>query len=144
MPIIGITGSQNTKGFLQPNPPTIGTATDVGTSRAFNNGAATVTFTPAATGAAATSFTATSSPGGYTATVASSPLTVTGLESNTSYTFTVTGTNAAGTGQPSSASSAITATTSQTNITCNGLINGSATANQSGGTPFSGPNPYTY
>jgi hypothetical protein len=111
MPIIGITGSQNTKGFLQPNPPTSVAATDVGTSRAYNNGAATVTFTPAASGAAATSFTATSSPGGFTATGASSPLTVTGLQSGVSYTFTVTGTNAAGTGAASSASSAITATT---------------------------------
>jgi hypothetical protein len=111
MPIIGITGSQNTKGFLQPNAPTIGTATDVGTGRAFNNGAATVTFTPAASGAAATSYTVTSSPGGFTGTGSSSPITVTGLQSNTSYTFTVTGTNGAGTGPASSASSSITATT---------------------------------
>lgn len=111
MPIIGITGSQNTKGFLQPNPPTGVTATDVGTGRAFNNGAASVAFTPAASGAPATSYTVTSSPGGYTATGSSSPITVTGLQSNTAYTFTVTGTNSAGTGQASSASSSITATT---------------------------------
>jgi hypothetical protein len=111
MPIIGITGSQNTKGFLQPNAPTIGTATNVGTSRAYNNGAATVTFTAAASGAAATSFTVTSSPGGYTGTGASSPITVAGLQSNTAYTFTVTGTNAAGTGAASAASNSITATT---------------------------------
>jgi hypothetical protein len=111
MPIIGVTGSQNTKSFLQPNPPTIVSATDVGTGRAYNNGAVSIAFTPAATGAPATSFTVTSSPGGYTETGASSPLTVTGLQSDTAYTFTVTGTNAAGTGQPSSASSSITATT---------------------------------
>ena len=111
MPIIGVTGSQNTKGFLQPNAPTIGTATDVGTGRAFNNGAATVTFTPAASGAAATSYTATSSPGGFTGTSSSSPITVTGLQSNTAYTFTVTGTNAAGTGAASAASGSMTATT---------------------------------
>jgi len=42
---------------------------------------------------------------------ASSPITVTGLQSGTSYTFTVTGTNAAGTGDASSASNSITATT---------------------------------
>lgn len=111
MPIIGTSGSQNTKSFLKPNPPTIGTATDVGTGRAYDNGAATVTFTPAATGAAATSFTVTSSPGGFTATGASSPLVVQGLQSGVSYTFTATGTNAKGTSNSSAASSAVTATT---------------------------------
>ena len=40
--------------------------------------------------------------------------------------------------------SAITATTSKTNITCNGFNNGTATAIASGGTPFAGPNPYAY
>lgn len=55
MPILGVTGSQNTKGFLQPNAPTGVTGTDVGTSRAYNNGAISVAFTPAASGAAATS-----------------------------------------------------------------------------------------
>jgi hypothetical protein len=107
MPIIGVIAS-SAKGA--PGIPTIGTATNVGTGRAFNNGAATVTFTPGA-GATATSFTATSSPGGFTATGASSPLTVTGLQSSTSYTFTVTATNAAGTSAASAASNSITATT---------------------------------
>jgi hypothetical protein len=37
-----------------PDAPTIGVATDVGTSRAFNNGAATVTYTAATTGGATT------------------------------------------------------------------------------------------
>lgn len=111
MPIIGVTGSQNTKGFLQPNAPTIVSAVNVGASRAYNNGAATITFTPAASGAAATSFTVTSSPGSYTASGASSPIVVTGLESDTVYTFTVTGTNGAGTGSASSASGSVTATT---------------------------------
>ena len=40
--------------------------------------------------------------------------------------------------------SAITSITSQTNLICNGGSNGTATANPSGGTPFAGPNPYTY
>lgn len=93
--------------------PTIGTATDVGTSRAYNNGASTVTFTAAATGGAATSYTAISTPGSFTASGASSPLTVTGLSSATSYTFKVYGTNASGTWSvnQSSASNSITATT---------------------------------
>lgn len=108
MPIIGVLAS-SMKGA--PGVPTIGTATDVGTGRAYNDGAATVTFTPAVGGAVATSFTATSSPGGFTATGASSPLTVTGLQSSVSYTFTVTASNAAGTSAASSASNSITATT---------------------------------
>ena len=93
-----------------PGVPTNVTATDVGTNRAFNNGAATVSFTAGA-GATATSFTVTSSPGSYTASGSSSPITVEGLQSNTSYTFTVTGTNASGTSNPSSASASMTATT---------------------------------
>ena len=99
--------------FIAPDAPTGVSATDVGTSRAFNNGAATITFTAPTTGntVGITSYTATSSPGGYTASGASSPLTVTGLQSNTSYTFTVTATNSYGTSSASSASASITATT---------------------------------
>lgn len=99
--------------FIAPDAPTGVSATDVGTGRAFNNGAATVTFSAPTTGntVGITSYTATSSPGGYTASGASSPLTVTGLQSNTAYTFTVTATNAYGTSSSSSASSSITATT---------------------------------
>jgi hypothetical protein len=142
MPIIGTTGSQNTKSFLNPNAPTIGTATDVGTGRAYNNGAATVTFTPAPTGAAATSFTVTSSPGGFTGTGASSPITVTGLQSNTSYTFTVVATNSVGPSAASAASNSITATTvpqaptigtATKNTSAVGQINVAFTANANGG-----------
>jgi hypothetical protein len=140
MRIIGVTGSQNTKGFLQPNPPTIVSATDVGTSRAYNNGAATVAFTPAASGAPATSYTVTSSPGGYTGTGSSSPIVVAGLQSNTAYTFTVTGTNAAGTGQASSESSSVTATTvpqaptiGAVNATAVGRVTVAYTAGATGG-----------
>jgi hypothetical protein len=107
MEILGVIAS-SAKG--KPGIPTSVSATNVGTGRAFNNGAASVSFTAAA-GATATSFTATSSPGSYTASGASSPLTVEGLQSNTGYTFTVTATNASGTSDASSASSSITATT---------------------------------
>lgn len=94
-----------------PDAPTIGTATDVGTSRAFNNGAATVAITSAAaTGGTPTSYTVTSSPGGFSAS-GTSPVTVTGLQSNTAYTFTARGVNATATGAASVASNSITATT---------------------------------
>jgi hypothetical protein len=58
-------------------------------------------------GSAITSFTVTSSPGGVTATGSSSPITVTGLNAVTSYTFTVTATNAIGTGSASDPSTAV-------------------------------------
>ena len=93
-----------------PDAPTIGAATNVGTSRAYNNGSATVAYTAAATGGTAATFTATSTPGSFTATGAS-PITVTGLQSATSYTFAVTPTNSTATGPASSSSSSITATT---------------------------------
>jgi hypothetical protein len=92
-----------------PDAPTIGAATNVGTSRAYNNGSATVAYTAAATGGPVTTFTATSTPGSFTATGAS-PITVTGLQSATSYTFAVSAANANGT-LTSAASSSITATT---------------------------------
>lgn len=96
--------------YLAPAAPLIETATDVGTSRAFDNGAVTIAFTAQGPNAA-TSFTVTSSPGAFTATGPSSPLTVEGLQSNTAYTFTVTATNAAGTSPASAASGSVTATT---------------------------------
>lgn len=110
MSIISIISSS---GKSAPGAPTIGTATDVGSGRAFNNGRADVTFTaPAYNGRSAiTGYTVTSSPGGFTGTGSASPITVTGLQSNTAYTFTVTATNAIGTSAASAASNSITATT---------------------------------
>jgi hypothetical protein len=111
MPIIGVIGSSGDRNV--PDAPTIGTATNVGTGRAYNNGRADVTFTaPVYTGGTPiTGYTVTSSPGGFTGTGASSPVSVTGLQSGVAYTFTVTASNAVGTSAPSAASNSITATT---------------------------------
>lgn len=94
-------------------PPASLSATDVGTSRPYNNGSATVSFpAPSAIGGSAiTSYAVTSNPGNFTTTGSASPLTVTGLQSNTSYTFTATATNGIGTSAASNASASITATT---------------------------------
>ena len=98
-----------------PGAPTIGTATDIGSSRTYTpqNGGASVTFTAPVYdgGLPITSYTATSSPSGFTGTSATSPITVNGLAPSTSYTFTVTATNSRGTSAASAASNSITATT---------------------------------
>ena len=85
------------------------TATNTPTSRAYNNGAASVAFTPGTV--LGRTYTAISSPGSYTATASGSPIVVTGLQSSTQYTYTVTSTNNYGTSSASSASSSVTATT---------------------------------
>lgn len=87
-----------------PNAPTIGTATVAsGTS-------VSVAFTaPACVGGGAiSSYTAFANCGIYTASGASSPLTVTGLTIGTTYTFKVTAANAYGPSYPSSASNSAT------------------------------------
>jgi len=88
-----------------PPAPTIGTASNIaGTTNA------NVAFTAPSSdnGNAITSYVAVSTPGNVSATNASSPITVTGLSGNTSYTFTVAATNSVGTGPASAASNSIT------------------------------------
>lgn len=92
-----------------PDTPTIGAPSDVGTSRAYNNAAATVSVTAAATGGTPATYTVTSSPGSISAS-GTSPVTVTGLNSQTSYTFTAQGVNTTATGPVSSASSSVIVT----------------------------------
>ena len=89
-----------------PGAPTIGTATNTG-----DGGTVSVAFTaPTFAGipAVITGYTVTSSPGGFTGTGASSPITVSGLTNGTAYTFTVTATNASGTSAASAASNSVT------------------------------------
>ena len=84
-----------------PAAPTIGTATSPA------NGQLSISFiAPNNGGSPITGYTATTSPGGFTATGASSPILFTGLAANT-YTVTVTATNAVGTGPASAASNSI-------------------------------------
>ena len=86
-----------------PGAPTIGTAT-------AGVGEVSVAFTAPANPGYPTTLTyeVTSSPGGFTATGSSSPITVTGLTNGTEYTFTVTATNDTGTGPASAASNGAT------------------------------------
>jgi hypothetical protein len=102
--------SQGANDFLMPYAPTIDSASNVGTARPYNDGAIDVSFT-ADPRNAATSYTVLSTPGNYTASGSSSPIRVTGLSSDTAYTFTVTATNAYGTSEASSTSGSVTATT---------------------------------
>lgn len=146
MPILGVIASSGDRNV--PDAPTIGTATNVPSGRAFNNGRADVTFTaPVYTGGTPiTGYTVTSSPGGFTGTGAASPISVTGLQSNTAYTFTVTATNAIGTSAPSAASNSITATTvpqaptigTATDLGTGTSVSVAFTANATGGSAITG------
>ncbi|MFP5039385.1 fibronectin type III domain-containing protein [Parasediminibacterium sp. JCM 36343] len=95
----------NSHAFLLtvPGAPTSVTAT-------AGNGQASVAFTPPVDngGAAITTYTVTSTPGGFTPTGSSSPIVVTGLTNGTAYTFTVKATNSVGQSAASTASSAVT------------------------------------
>ena len=99
------------------------------------NSQATVTFTAPASngGAAITSYTVTSSPGGLTGTGSASPITVTGLTNGTSYTFTVAATNGAGTGAASAASNSVTPAASLATSYTGTTAGGSVTAAITGG-----------
>jgi hypothetical protein len=97
-----------------PNAPTIGTATVLGAS-----GQASIPFTaPAFNGnSTITTYTATSSPGGITATLSqagSGTIIMNGLTNGTAYTFTITATNVVGQSTASAASNAVTPNSSST------------------------------
>jgi hypothetical protein len=89
-------------GQTKPNVPTIGTATGSGPTTI------SVAFTPAVLygGFSDTVYTATANTG-QNATGSSSPITVTGLSTGQTYTFTVTATNILGTSSPSGISNIV-------------------------------------
>lgn len=88
-----------------PNAP-------IGVTAVGGNAQATVTFASGGSnGSAITGYTVTSSPGGITATGASSPIVVSGLTNGTAYTFTVRATNAIGDSAESAPSSSVTPAT---------------------------------
>jgi len=118
------------------------TATNSPSGRAFNNGAAAITFTPGSV--LGKTYVVTSSPGSYTASGTASPITITGLQSSTQYTYTVVASNNYGTAPASSASSAVTATTVPQAPTIGTATGGNAqasvtfTANATGGSAITG------
>jgi hypothetical protein len=130
--------------FLEPLAPVINSATDVGTGRAYGNGAITVSFTLPANSPAATSYTASAycsvHNATHTASGASSPLTIQGFGSGVVTTVTVTATNSYGTSVASAASNSVTVTTipqtpSAPSVSAAG---GSATDNVSWSAPNNG------
>jgi len=112
----GKSASQND--FLEPLAPTNVTATDVGTSRPYDDGAITVTWEIDALSPAAETYTIQVSGGSVLVNAAALPTpagstysaTVTGLASNTSYTLEIFLTNGSGSSDATTAS-AVTVTT---------------------------------
>ena len=136
----------STVAAVVPGAPTISTATATGGTTA------SVTFTAPSDngGAAITSYTASSSPGNITGTLNQAnggTITVTGLTTDTEYTFTVRATNSSGTSNVSTASNSIRTFAVPVN-TAIPVISGSAVVGRvitaSTGTWTGNPTRYTY
>lgn len=95
--------------FLGPLAPVSVTATDIGTGRPYNSGAASVSFSIPSNSPTATSFTVNASTG-QSASGSSAPITVEGIPIG-NVTFTVTAASPSGVSPASSPSSAISITT---------------------------------
>jgi len=102
--------SQAANDFLEPKAVTGLTVTNVGTSRAYNNGAFNVSWTLPADSPAATSYDISTTPSTTTTNVTQTSGQITGLASATSYTVTVVAKNASG-NSIATISSAVTTTT---------------------------------
>ena len=127
---------------VPPSVPSSVVATNQGSGRAYNSGQASIAFS---TGTfAGTTYTITSSPGSYTASGSSSPITITGLQSSTQYTYTAVASSKFGTSLASSASTGVTATTVPQAPTINSVTGGDAqvsvafTAGATGGSAITG------
>jgi len=105
----------------KPSSPTTVTAVTGDTT-------ATVSWTQGSSGGAQiTSYTVTASPGGASCTTATTSCTITGLNNDTAYTFTVTATNSVGTSSSSGSSASVTPTPTSYAVTFNST-GGSAVA----------------
>ena len=91
--------------FLEPSAVTSLTATDVGTNRPYNNGAADLTWSLPAASPPATLYTITTTPATTTQSTTNTSYQFTGLTSGSSYTFTVVASNAAGNSLPTTSGS---------------------------------------
>jgi len=127
---------------VSPSPPSSVVATDQGNGRAYNNGQASVAFSAGTF--SGTTYTITSSPGSYTGSGSTSPITITGLQSSTQYTYTAVASGKYGTSAPSSASAGVTATTVPQAPTIDSVTGGNAqvsvafTAGATGGSAITG------
>lgn len=79
-------------------------ATPTGVTATPGDGTCSVAFTPGGSAPADVSYTATATPGGATATGASSPLNLTGLTNGTPYTISLVANNGVGNSAPATAS----------------------------------------
>ena len=127
---------------VPPSAPSSVVATNQGSGRAYNNGQSSVAFSAGTF--AGTTYTITSSPGSYTASGSTSPITITGLQSSTQYTYTAVASSKYGTSSASSASTGVTATTVPQAPTIDSVTAGDAqasvafTAGATGGSAITG------
>jgi hypothetical protein len=124
-PVIGDTYYNGELGFLEifdgtdfiaasasPNPPTITSVTDVGTSLAFATGGTfTVVVAEGTGGGAPLQYNATTSTGGFIASSSGTTISLSGLTSATSFQVAASASNNFGTSISSALFSAVTATT---------------------------------
>lgn len=116
--------------------PTVPSAPGTPSGSGATNGYITLGFSAASpNGSTITNYTVTSSPGGFTGSGSSSPISVSGLTNGTGYTFTVTATNGIGTGPASAASGTLTPSTIPDAPTIGSATAGNANASVS----FSAP-----